>query len=146
MSEREDQHFIKGFLTWINPGLDQEVLTVYNFGYERPLPFPSMTLTPDSTLRFNLQSSGMKTSSKRSTVVVGEKYLDRFGEIMMVIDRIHEDTQALPFAIFVQTMDDIRINNISFHETPSLVILFNIYGGNKFDVMENSVGYSSLRF
>ena len=146
MSEREEQHFIKSFLTWINPGLDQEVLTVYNFGYERPLPFPSMTLTPDSTLRFNLQSSGMKTSSKRSTVVVGEKYLDRFGEIMMVIDRIHEDTQALPFAIFVQTMDDIRITNISFHETPSLVILFNIYGGNKFDIMENSVGYSSLRF
>ena len=146
MSETEEHNFIKGYLTWMKVSRqDQEAIQVYNFGYERPLPFPSMTLTPDSTLRFNLQSSGMKTSSKRSTVVVGEKYLDRFGEIMMVIDRIHEDTQALPFAIFVQTMDDIRINNISFHETPSLVILFNIYG-NKFDVIENSVGYSSLRF
>ena len=122
MSEREEHDFLKDYLTWMKgPGLDQESLHVYNFGYERPLPFPSISLTPDSTMRFNLQTSGMQTQSRWSTVVIGEKYLDRFGEIMTVVDRIHEDTQALPFAIFVETEDDIKITNISFHVTPTLV-------------------------
>ena len=103
------------------PGLDQESLTVYNFGYERHLPFPSISLTPDSTMRFNLQTSGMQTQSKESTVVIGEKYLGRFGEIMTQVDRIHEDTQALPHAIYVETEDDIKTSNISSHETPTLV-------------------------
>ena len=122
MSEREEQDFFKDYLSWMKgPGLDQESLTVYNFGYERPLPFPSISLTPDTTMRFNLQTSGMSTQSRGSTVVIGEKYLGRFGEIMTVVERIHEDTQSLPHAIYVETEDDIKTTNISSHETPSLV-------------------------
>ena len=127
MSEREEQDFLKDYLTWMKgPGLDQESLHIYNFGYERPLPFPSISLTPDTTMRFNLQTSGMSTQSRGSTVVIGEKYLPRFGEIMTVVDRIHEDTQALPFAIFVENEVDIEITNISFYVTPSLVRIKNI--------------------
>ena len=122
MSEREDNDFLKDSLSWMRgPGLDQESLTVYNFGYDRPLPFPSISLTPDSTLRFNLHTSGMQTQSRGSMVVIGKKYLERFGEIMTVVDRIHKDTQALPFAIYVETEDEIKRANISSHETPSLV-------------------------
>ena len=122
MSETDEQDFMVDYLTWMKgPGLDLESLTVYNFGYGRPLPFPSIALTPDTTLRFDLQTSGMSTQSRGSTVVIGEKFLDRFGEIMTVVERIHEDTQALPFAIFVETEDDIKITNTSSHETPSLV-------------------------
>ena len=122
MSETDEQDFMVDYLTWMKgPGLDQESLTVYNFGYDRPLPFPSIALTPDSTLRFNLQTSGMSTQSRGSTVVIGEKYLGRFGEIMTVVGRIHEDTQSLPHAIYVETEDDIKTTNISSHETPSLV-------------------------
>ena len=124
MTEREEQDFLKEYLTWMKgPGLDMdpESTTVYNFGYERPLPFPSISLTPDTTMRFNLQTSGMQTQSRRSTVVIGEKYLDRFGEIMTEVDRIHEETQSLPFAIYVETEDEIKTTNISSHETPSLV-------------------------
>ena len=125
MSEREEQDFLKDYLTWMKgPGLDQESLHIYNFGYERTLPFPSISLTPDSTLRLKLQTSGMQTQSRWSTVVIGKKYLDRFEEIMTVIDRIHEDTQALPFAIFVETEDDMKITNISSHVTPTLVTHF----------------------
>ena len=40
---------------------------------------------------------------------------------MTVVDRIHEDTQALPLAIYVETEDDIKTTNISSHETPTLV-------------------------
>ena len=127
MTEREEQDFLKDHLNWMKgPGLDQESLTVYNFGYEGPLPFPSISLTPDTTMSFNLQTSGMQTQSRASTVVIGEKYLGRFGEIMTVVDRIHEDTQALPFAIFVETEVDIKITNISFHVTPTLVRIKNI--------------------
>ena len=122
MSEREEHDFLKDYLTWMKgPELDKESLTVYNFGYERPLPFPSISLTPDTTMRFNLQTSGMSTQSRGSTVVIGEKYLGRFGEIMTVVDRIHEDTQSLPHAIYVETEDEIKITNISSHVTPSLV-------------------------
>ena len=127
MSEREEADFLKDYLTWMKPGLEQESLTsltVYNFGYERPLPFPSIALTPNSTLRFNLTTSGLQTQSKWSIAVIGEKYVGRFMEIMLDVDRIHEDTQALPFALFMQTKFEINlIHMIShhMHESPSLV-------------------------
>ena len=122
MSEREEHDFLKDHLNWMKgPGLDQESLTVYNFGYERPLPFPSISLTPDTTMSFNLQTSGMQTQSRGSTVVIGEKYLDRFGEIMTEVERIQEETQALPLSIYVETEDDIETVNISSRVTPSLV-------------------------
>ena len=124
MSEREEQDFLKDYLTWMKgPGLDQESLTVYNFGYERPLPFPSIALTPDSTMMFNFQTSGMQTPSRWSIVIIGEKYLGRFGEILTVIDRIQEETQALPFVIFLQSQEEMKLENISshMHETPAMV-------------------------
>ena len=122
MSVREENEFLKDYLTWMKgPGLDQDSLQVYNFGYDRPLPFPSISLTPDTTMRFDLQTSGMQTQSRESTVVIGKKYLGRFEEIMTVVDRIHEDTQALPLAIYAETEDEIKTSNISSHETPSLV-------------------------
>ena len=124
MSEAEEDDFFKDYLTWMKgPELDQKSLIVYNFGYDRPLPFPSISLTPDSSLRLNLQTSGMQTPNRWSIVVVAKKYLDSFGEIMTVVDRIHEDSQALPFAIFVETEGVIKTTNISLHETPSLVRL-----------------------
>ena len=125
MSELEEADFLKEYLTWMKgPGLDQESLHVYNFGYERPLPFTSISMTPDSTLRLNLQTSGIQTQSRRSIAVVGEKYVGRFEEIMLVVDRIHEDTQALPFATFLQTKHEIKLRNLRsphMHESPSLV-------------------------
>ena len=126
MSETDEQDFIADCVTWMKgPGQDHDSLHVYNFGYDRPLPFPSMSLTPDTTLKFDLQTSGMQTQSRLSTVVIGKKYLGRFGEIMTVVERIHEDTQCLPLSIYVETEHDINTNNISSHETPSLVrILF----------------------
>ena len=34
-----------------------------------------------------------------STAAIRDKYLDRFGEIMTVVDTIHKNTQALPLSI-----------------------------------------------
>ena len=113
------------YLTWMKgPGLDQKALHVYNFGYDRPLQFASITLSPDSKMRFNLQTSGMSTQTRWSLAVVGEKYVGRFEEIMLVVDRIQEDTQALPFATFLQTKNEINLLNLRsnhMHESPSLV-------------------------
>ena len=50
MSEMEEHEFIQDYLTWMKPGLDQEALTIPNFGYDRPLPFPSIALTPNRNL------------------------------------------------------------------------------------------------
>ena len=104
--------------------LEQDSLLVYNFGYDRPLPFPSIALTPDSTLRLNLQTSGMGTPSRRSIAVVGEKYVSKFQEVLSGLERIHEDTQYLPSDIFLQSKNEIQLQNISsrhLHETPTLV-------------------------
>ena len=130
MSEKEEHDFIIDYLTKMK-GLDlnQESLLVYNFGYDRPLPFPSIALTPDSTLRLNLQTSGMGTPSRRSIAVVGEKYVGRFEELMLVVNRIHEDTQALPSDIFLQSAKETKLENMTshhMHEAPGLVgILVN---------------------
>ena len=130
MSEMEEQDFINDYLVEMKGfELDKESLLVYNFGYDRPLPLPfsSIALTPDSTLRFNLQTSGMSTQTRSSIAVVGEKYVGRFEEIMLVIDRIHEDTQALPLVIFLQSEYEIKLENMTshhMHETPGLVGIF----------------------
>ena len=128
MSEN-DNRFMRDYMTWMKGSkVNPESLHVYNFGYKRSLPLPSLPLTPESKLKFNLQSTGMKTPSRWSIVVIGEKYVDRFDEVMEVVDRIHEDTQALPFAIFVETEEEIQIKNVTSHMTPALVgtkILFH---------------------
>ena len=131
MSVREEQDFITDYLTEMKGfDLDKESLLVYNFGYDRPLPFPSISLTPDTTLKFNLQTSGIHAQSRRSISVVGEKYVGKFEEIMLVVDRLHEESQGLPSDIFLQSKYEINLENMGFHnmhETPSLVgILLDI--------------------
>ena len=127
MSEREEQDFIAEYLTWMKgPGHDLESLIVYNFGYDRPLPLPfsSLSLTPDTKLSFNLQTSGIQAQSRSSIAVVGEKYVGRFEEMMLVVDRIHEESQGLPSDIFLQSQYEIRLDRMSSHdmrEEPSLV-------------------------
>ena len=122
---REEHDFINDYLTEMKGfDLDKESLLVYNFGYDRPLPFPSISLTPDSKLMFNLQTSGMHAQSRRSIAVVGEKHVGRFEEIMLAVDRIHEESQALPSDIFLQSKYEIKLENMTSHhmrETPYLV-------------------------
>ena len=120
MSETED--FIVDYLTWMKGSVARpEILHIYNFGYEGTLPLPSIALSPDSQTTFNLQSKGLHTPSRWSIVIVGKKYLERFQEIFDTTNRIHEETQALPFAILVQGEDEIKLQNISSWMTPALV-------------------------
>ena len=130
MSVREDHDFIEDYLTWMKGSTIRfDSLHVYNFGYERNLPIPSIALTPESKLKLNLQTSGMQTPSRWSIVIIGEKYVGRFHEIMTIIDKIHEDTQALPFAIFLQSENEIKLENMgshNMHETPVLVGIFKL--------------------
>ena len=122
MPEKEANDFIEDYLSWMKGSrVKFESLHVYNFGYKSNLPLPFLYLTPDTKLKFNLQTSGMATPSRWSLVVIGEKYVDRFYEVAEVVDRIHEETQGLPFAIFVQTEEDIQIKNVTSHMTPALV-------------------------
>ena len=130
MSEREEHDFIIDYLTETKGiDLDKESILVYNFGYDRPLPFPTISLTPDTTMKFNLQTSGIHAQSRRSIAVVGEKYVGKFEEIMLVVDRIHEESQGLPSDIFLQSKMEIELENMSSHdmrETPSLVGILSV--------------------
>ena len=123
MSEAEEHDFMKDYLTWMKGSLVKfESLHIYNFGYQSSLPLPSIALSPETKLRFNLQTSGMQTPSRRSIVVIGEKYLGRYQDIMQIIDTIQEDSQALPFAIFLQTEEEVKLENISSHMTPAALV------------------------
>ena len=122
MSERDQQDFIREYVTWMKgPGVKFESLFIYNLGYERTLPLPSVALDSGSALRLNLQTSGLQAPSKWFIVVIGEKNVRRFPELMATVGQIREDTQSLPFAVFVETEDDIEIRNISSRLTPTLV-------------------------
>ena len=123
MSELEEHDFLKDYLTWMKgPVVQFESLHIYNFGYQRNLPLPSFALSPDSKLRFNLQTSGLQTPSRRSIVIIGEKYLGRYQDIVPMIDRIQEESQALPFAIFLQTEEEVKLENITSHMAPAAVV------------------------
>ena len=130
MSEKEENDFIIDYLTETKGlDIDKESLLVYNFGYDRPLPFPSISLTPDTTMKFNLQTSGIHAQSRRSIAVVGEKYVGRFEEIMLVVDRIHEESQGLPSDIFLQSKKEIKPEGMSSHDmhlSPSLVGILSV--------------------
>ena len=125
MSDMELSNFLTESLTVMGVSeMDQYSLTVLNFGYARPLPFPAIALTPNTKLRLNLQTSGIQSQSRRSIAIVGKKFLSEFENIMLDIERIHEDTQALPLAIFVQTKSEDNLSKLSSHpmrETPYLV-------------------------
>ena len=122
MSQTDEHDFMLEYLSWIKgSAVKAESLHIYSFGYERSLPLPSLPLTPDSKMKFNLQTFGMETPNKWSLVVIGEKYIDSFEDIMKVVDKIHEDTQGLPLAIFVQTERKVEMKNVTSHMTPALV-------------------------
>ena len=125
MSDMELSSFLTESLTVMGVSeMDQYSLTVLNFGYARPLPFPAIALTPNTKLRLNLQTSGIQSQSRRSIAVIGKKYMGKFEDIMLDIERIHEDTQALPLAIFVQTKSEDNLTKLSSHPmrvTPYLV-------------------------
>ena len=55
-------------------------------------------------------------------MIIGDGYLGRYQEIMLIVDRIQEDSQALPFAIFVQTEEEVRLENISSHMMPASLV------------------------
>ena len=122
MTEEDRHHFMTDYLAWMKGSRTKlESLHIYNFGYQRNLPIPTVSLSPDSKSKFDLQSSGLQTPSGWSLVVIGEKYVERFNEVMEIVDRIHEDTQALPFAISVDREEEIKIKDVTTHMTPALV-------------------------
>ena len=64
-----------------------ESLNINKFGYQRNLPIPSIGLNPESKLKLNLQTSGLRLKVNED-------------EVMEIVDRIHEDT-GLPIVIFI---------------------------------------------
>ena len=122
MSEESKPDFLSEYLTWMKgPVVKFASLHIYNFGYQKDLPLPAISLNLENKMNFNLQSEGMQSPSRWSVVVIGQKYVERFDDVMEMVDRIHEDTHALPFAIFVQTEEELQLENVTSHITPSLV-------------------------
>ena len=100
MSDEEEYDFIVEYLSWMrDPEVDPGYIEIYNFGYEGNLPFPSISLTPDSDL------TAIRKSCTKSIAIIGEKYFGRHNEITKTIDRIQKYTRDLPLGRIMQTKE-----------------------------------------
>ena len=109
MSDEDEEDFILEYMRWLKGSdFDPENTDIYNFGYEGKLPFPSISLTPDSDVR------EIQRSCRKTVAIVGEKYFERQNEIIKTIDRIQKYTQALPVGRIVQTKE-IQVEKFNAH-------------------------------
>ena len=100
MSDDEELDFIEEYLSWTKGSEENhEYIEILNFGYEGKLPYPSISLTPDSDL------TAIRKSCTKSIAIVGEKYFGRHNEITETIDRIQKYTRALSVGRIVQTKE-----------------------------------------
>merc|ERR1712155_145169 len=84
-----------------------------NFGYQQPFPFPQLWLDLKSTLPLNVGSLGNKSPNKCHIVIIAGQYLDKVDEVMRMVDRITEDIQWMPLAVFLMTEkpgQDVKFN------------------------------------
>ena len=65
--------------------VNYQSLHIYNFGHDKILPFPSVSLSVDKKLRLDLKTSGMNSPNRWSVVMVGAKYIPRFDEILEAV-------------------------------------------------------------
>ena len=92
--------------------LSEERCFILNFGHESNVPFPQIKVSPDHDL---LTISGLvsRYPNKCSIAIVGHKYLDQVDHIMMVVDKITDDIEWMPYAVFLMAEkpgQDIQFN------------------------------------
>ena len=100
------------------------VRRVNQAGHKTPL-YPPPTPTPTSTLIACPTSLPLRDVVTVGTVAT---FVRRTGILTTAdVERIHEDTQALPLATFLQTKHENKLMNLRshhMHESPSLVGIF----------------------
>ena len=77
--------FIGDMLKWMKGSdvLTDQRCSVFNFGYKMSFPFPIIRLSLDSNMILNKGTFGTTPPSKCSFAVIGGKYLDQVGEVML---------------------------------------------------------------
>merc|ERR1711994_958274 len=85
-----------------------------NFGYKESFPFPQIGLSLNSDQHhLNVGTFGLNSPNKCSIVVIGGKYLEQVDEVMRMVDKITEDLDWMPYAVFLMAEkpgQDIKIN------------------------------------
>ena len=80
--------------------LSEEICLILNFGHESNVPFPQIKMSPDQDL---LTISGLvsRYPNKCFIAIIGHKYLDQVDHIMRMVDRISDDIEWMPYAVFL---------------------------------------------
>ena len=65
------------------------------------LPYPQVSVTPDSQHRMNLAKHGMAAPSTCSVVLVAEHMLPGLQAVMDKVDTLGQDMQKIPYAVII---------------------------------------------
>ena len=118
LSHEWRDNFIHHILNWMN---EDDVINCHNF-FSINFGYKSLSSTDirlsldsdsDSHLQLNVGTFGIKSPTKKTIVVIGGKYLGRVDEVMKMVDRITEDIQWMPLAVFLMTEkpgQDVKFN------------------------------------
>ena len=74
---------------------------IFNFGFKETFNFPNTKLTLKNETKLNIGTFGTHDPSKCSIVVVGGVYLDQVDEVIKMVDKITEDVEMMPSAVFL---------------------------------------------
>ena len=87
---------------------------IFNFGHKETFSYSEIKLSLGPKLHLNIGTDGLNFLGKCSIVVIGGKYLQQVDEVMRMVDKITEDLDWMPYAVFLMV------------EKPGLDIKFNV--------------------
>ena len=102
LNHAEELKFIRYASVWRKgQQFELDSCLFYNFGYEKDLPYTSITSNLEMDLSLSLNINGMEAPSGCSIVLIAGKYVKQVDDVMKRIDEIAEQTQFVPLAAFV---------------------------------------------
>ena len=99
----DEEKFIENILRWQRryDVLSHDRCLIMKFGHLQPFTHPSLQLTLEPGYQLNVGTLGSYSPSKCSIVVIGGKYLEQVDEVMRMVDKITEDLDWMPYAVFL---------------------------------------------
>ena len=130
LNPAEDLKFIRYASVW-RKGQQFELddCLFYNFGYERDLPYTSITSNLGMDLSLSLNINGMEAPSGCSIVLIAGKYVRQVDEVMKRVDDIAEQTNSVPLVAFIfenYYSQDIEIDSSLRDDYSPAMVIMNI--------------------
>ena len=108
---------LKNLLYWQKGSdvLSEHGCFILSFGYSDPFFYPAtiVSLDLDLNISLNVGTHGNQSPNKCAIVVIGGKYLGQVDDVMDSVDKITEDIDMMPYAVFL--MAERHGQNVKFN-------------------------------